>query len=84
MVRDLSAGGLRLELSEELPAGAGVVVAFATVDGERFVLEGSARRRTPVAQSVHVAHSAKSVAVRLHAPPETYLAWVAQVRRSGS
>jgi len=84
IVRDLSAGGLLLELAAELPAGADVVVAFGTPEGERFVLEGAARRRTPVAQSVHVAHAAPSVAVRLHSPPETYLHWVARARRSRS
>ncbi|MDJ0851411.1 MAG: PilZ domain-containing protein [Myxococcota bacterium] len=84
VVRDLSVGGLLLEIAEELPAGAAVVVAFGTPEGERFVLEGSTRRRTPVAQSVHVAHAAPSVAVRLHAPPVRYRRWVTEARRSGS
>ncbi len=80
-VRDFCARGMRVELGEELPPGAHVVVAFHTSRGVRFVLEGSARRKNPVAQSVH-AHSPRSIALRLHAPPEAYLRWVDEAGRS--
>jgi hypothetical protein len=83
VLRDLSAQGAFVELHEDLPPGAGVILAFGTPEGPRFVLEATARRGSPVAHSLRD-HASRGVGLRLHEPPPEYLHWVLDAAREAS
>ncbi len=80
MLRDLSARGAFVELHEDLPPGAGVILAFGTPEGPRFVLEATAQRGSPVAYSLRN-HASRGVALCLHEPPTGYLHWLVDASR---
>jgi hypothetical protein len=81
ILRDLSAGGVRVETAGGLPPGATVVVALDSPRGERIVLEGSARRSRQAPHSLAQLVTGET-ALRLDDPPTGYVRWLEDASRS--
>jgi hypothetical protein len=75
VVEDVSAGGLFVQISGELPLGTDAIVAFRTPEGRRFVLEASVPRRRSTALSIGT-NRPGGVGLHVHQPNAAYLRWV--------
>jgi len=83
LVRDVSTGGLFVEIPGGLSPGSDAIVSFRTPRGQRFVLEASVPYRRAVSHSL-AAHTAAGVGLRIQAPPAGYRRWVEDLAADGS
>ena len=83
ILRDLSAGGVRVETEGGLLPGLPVVVALDSPQGGRFVLEGSAHRSRRAPHSLTRLVTGEA-ALRLDDPPASYVRWLEDESRGAA